>query len=149
MRIAGWRRLVVCVPPVFLIALNGWRFIGLGSLMGYDEGFCQAGLHGPRGLGDIAMAVTASFVAARLAADDRLRFGRGFLVWNFFGIADFLLVVFLGTLYMWPGFAAPTSTSLMQQPPFALIPAFFVPFVAIAHITLLAQRRGAKEAKAA
>ena len=100
MRIAGWRGLVVCVPPVFLIALNGWR---------------------------------------RLAADDRLRFGRGFLVWNFFGIADFLLVVFLGTLYMWPGFAAPTSTSLMQQPP----------FVAIAHITLLAQRRGAKEAKAA
>ena len=41
MRIAGWRRLVVCVPPVFLIALNGWRFIGLGSLMGYAEGFCQ------------------------------------------------------------------------------------------------------------
>jgi hypothetical protein len=150
MRIPGWRRLVVSVPPVFLIALNGWRFIGLGFLMGYAEGLLPGGFAWPAGLGDIAMAVTAPFVAARVAADDRFRLGRGFLVWNFFGIADFLLAVFLGTLYMWPGLAASTSTSLMQHLPFALIPTFFVPLVAMGHITLLAQRREAKtEAKAA
>jgi hypothetical protein len=80
MRIPGWRRLVVSVPPVFLIALNGWRFIGLGFLMGYAEGLLPVGFAWPAGLGDIAMAVTAPFVAARVAADDRFRFGRGFLV---------------------------------------------------------------------
>jgi len=32
LQIPGWRALVVSIPPVFLIALNGWRFIGLGVL---------------------------------------------------------------------------------------------------------------------
>jgi hypothetical protein len=31
LRIRNWRARVVCILPVFLIALNGWRFIGLGS----------------------------------------------------------------------------------------------------------------------
>ncbi len=98
-----WRALVVSVPPVFLIALNGWRFIGLGFLMA-----CLS---------------------------------KTFLAWNLFGIADFLDAVFLGTLYLWPGFTAGTNTALMQRLPFALIPSFFVPLVAMAHFTLLAQRR--------
>jgi hypothetical protein len=141
MRFSSWRGLVISIPPVFLIALNGWRFIGLRFLMGYAEGLLPGGFAWPAGLGDIAMAVTAPLVAARVVADDRFRLGRGFLAWNLFGIADFLLAVFLGTLYMWPGFGATVGTSLMQYLPFALIPAFFVPLVAMAHITLLAQRR--------
>jgi hypothetical protein len=64
-----------------------------------------------------------------------------FLFWNLIGIADFVDAVFLGTLYMWPGFSTSVSTALMQRLPFALIPCFFVPLVAMAHITLLAQRR--------
>jgi hypothetical protein len=44
----------------------------------------------PAGLGDIFMAVTAPWVAARVAVDDRFRFGTVFLLWNLFGIADFL-----------------------------------------------------------
>lgn len=138
--ISGWRRLVLSISPVFLIALNGWRFIGLGFLMAYQEGLLPGGFAWPAGLGDIAMAATAPLVAARVAADDRFRFGRWFLVWNLFGIADFLDAVFLGTLYNWPGFASLT-TGLMQRLPFGLIPCFFVPLVAIAHFILLAQRR--------
>ncbi len=87
------------------------------------------------------MAATAPWIASRVAADDRFRFGKTFLAWNLFGIADFLNAVFLGTLYLWPGFAAATNTALMQRLPFVLIPAFFVPLVAMAHFTLLAQRR--------
>jgi hypothetical protein len=136
-----WRALVVSIPPVFLIAINGWRFIGLGFLMGYAEGLLPGGFAWPAGLGDIAMAATAPFVAARVTADDRFRYGRVFLVWNLFGIADFVDAVVLGTLYMWPGFTSSTNTSLMQRLPFALIPCFFVPLVAMAHITLLEQRR--------
>jgi hypothetical protein len=144
LRIEGWRALVVgSVPPVFLIALNGWRFIGMGFLMAWQEGLLPAGFAWPAGVGDIAMAVTAPWIAARVAGDDRFRFGQTFLVWNLFGIADFVNAVFLGTLYLWPGFAAATNTALMQRLPFALIPCFFVPLVAMAHITLLEQRRRA------
>jgi hypothetical protein len=139
----GWRALVVSVSPVFLITLNGWRFIGLGFLMGYAEGLLPGGFAWPAGLGDIFMAVTAPWIAARVVADDRFRFGKVFLFWNLIGIADFVDAVFLGTLYMWPGFSPSVSTSLMQRLPFALIPCFFVPLVAIAHIALLAQRRRA------
>jgi hypothetical protein len=144
LRITRWRKLVLSVPPVFLIALNGWRFIGMAFLMGWAEGLLPGGFAWPAGLGDIAMAVTAPWVAARVAADDQFRLSPEFLFWNLFGIADFLDAVFLGTLYMWPGFDASISTALMQRLPFVLIPAFFVPLIAMAHITLLAQRRLAK-----
>jgi len=141
LRIPGWRALVVSLPPVLLIALNGWRFIGLGFLMAYQEGLLPGGFAWPAGLGDIAMAVTAPWIAARVASDDQFRFGRAFLVWNLFGIADFVNAVFLGTLYLWPGFSPSIDSALMQRLPFALIPCFFVPLVAMAHITLLEQRR--------
>jgi hypothetical protein len=140
LRISSWRRLVLSISPIFLIALNGWRFIGLGFLMAYQEGLLPGGFAWPAGLGDIAMAATAPWVAARVAADDRFRFGNEFLIWNLFGIADFIDAVFLGTLYNWPGFAS-LNTGLMQRLPFALISCFFVPLVAIAHFILLAQRR--------
>jgi hypothetical protein len=87
------------------------------------------------------MAVTAPWIATRVAGDDRFRFGKTFVVWNLLGIADFVNAVFLGTLYMWAGFPSSISTALMQRLPFALIPCFFVPLVAMAHITLLEQRR--------
>jgi hypothetical protein len=137
----GWRALVVSVSPVFLITLNGWRFIGLGFFMGYAEGLLPGAFAWPAGLGDIFMAVTAPWIAARVVADDQFRFGKVFLLWNLIGIADFVDAVFWGTLYMWPGFPTSVSTALMQRLPFALIPCFFVPLVAIAHITLLTQRR--------
>jgi hypothetical protein len=144
---AGWRMRVVSIPPLFLIALNGWRFIGLGFLMAYVEGWLPGGFAWPAGLGDIAMAVTAPWVVARVAADDRFRFGPTFLAWNLFGIADFVDAVLLGTLYLWPGFTIGTNTALMQRLPFALIPSFFVPLVAMAHFTLLAQRRARSEGR--
>jgi hypothetical protein len=130
--IPGWRAVVLAIPPVFLIALNGWRFIGLGFLMAYQENLLPGGFAWPTGLGDIAMAVTAPWIAARVASDDRFRFGKTFLVWNLLGIADFVDAVLLGTLI---------NTALMQRLPFVLIPCFFVPLVAMAHITLLVQRR--------
>jgi len=137
----SWRTRVVSIPPVLLIAMNGWRFIGLGFLMGYAEGLLPGGFAWPAGLGDIGMAASAPWIAARVAADDRFRFGTTFLVWNLLGIADFVDAVFLGTFYLWPGVHHSISTALMQRLPFALIPGFFVPLVAMAHITLLEQRR--------
>jgi hypothetical protein len=137
----GWRTRVTTLSPILLIAMNGWRFIGLGFLMAYSEGLLPGGFAWPAGLGDIFMAATAPWVAAQAAANDRFRFGALFLVWNLLGIADFLDAVLWGTVYSWPGFTSSDTTALMQRLPFALIPCFFVPLVAMAHITLLEQRR--------
>jgi hypothetical protein len=38
-----WRARVTSIPPVFLITLNGWRFIGLGFLMASSEGLLPGG----------------------------------------------------------------------------------------------------------
>src|SRR5262249_61869526 len=84
----------------------------------------------PGGVGDIIMAITAPWVAARVAVDYRFRFRAVFLLWNLFGIADFLDAVLLGTLY---------NTGLMQRLPLVLIPCFFVPLLFLVHITLLEQ----------
>ena len=127
-----WRARVTSVSPVLLISMHGWRFIGLGFLMASIEGLLPRGFAWPAGLGDIIMAVTAPWVAARVAADDGFRFSTVFLLWNLFGIADFLDAVLLGTLY---------NTGLMQRLPLVLIPCFFVPLLFIVHITLLQQRR--------
>src|SRR5215475_10435900 len=51
LRISGWRRLVLSISPIFLIALNGWRFIGLAFLMAYQEGLLPGGFAWPAGLG--------------------------------------------------------------------------------------------------
>ena len=128
----GWRARVTSVSPLLLISMNGWRFIGLGFLMANVEGLLPGGFAWPAGLGDIIMAVTAPWVAARVAVDDRFRFGTVFLLWNLLGIADFLDAVLLGTLY---------NTGLMQRLPLVLIPCFFVPLLFIVHITLLEQRK--------
>jgi len=128
----GWRSRATSLPPVLLISMNGWRFIGLGFLMANIERLLPGGFAWPAGLGDIIMAITAPWVAARVAADDRFRLGTVFLLWNLFGIADFLDAVLLGTLY---------NTGLMQRLPLVLIPCFFVPLLFIVHITLLEQRR--------
>jgi hypothetical protein len=137
----AFRDRVVSVPPLFLIAVNGWRFVGLGFVMAWVEGLLPGGFAWPAGLGDIAMAVTAPFVAARVAGNDGFRYRSTFLLWNLFGIADFLDAVLWGTVYSWPGSGASVTTALMQRLPFALIPCFFVPLVAMGHITLLLQRR--------
>jgi hypothetical protein len=67
---ASFRHAVVSISSIFLIALNGWRFIGLGFLMGYAEELLPGGFAWPAGLGDIFIAVTAPWIAARVAAND-------------------------------------------------------------------------------
>jgi hypothetical protein len=72
-RLPGWRSLVVSIPPVFLIALNGWRFIGLGFLMAYREGLLPGGFAWPAGLGDMAQFRLRSSRDGILGASSALR----------------------------------------------------------------------------
>lgn len=131
------------VSPVLLAALHGWRFVGLAFIMAYYRGILPPGFAWPAGLGDIAVAASAPYVAYRLARDTAFLRSKSFWVWNVFGILDFLAAVGLGIAHqMVPEFfRATVATTLMQELPFALIPCFFVPLLGITHMIMLYQGR--------
>lgn len=141
--VSGFRTYVLQINPIFLSALHGWRFVGLGFIMAYSEHLLSASFALPAAIGDIAVAFICPWIVLRLATDDDFVRSLSFLAWNLFGIADFISAVALGALNQGflPAFQPPVSSGLMGRLPFVLIPCFFVPWLLITHIILLMQRR--------
>jgi hypothetical protein len=141
----AFRAYVLEINPIFLAALHGWRFIGLGFIMAYYEHLLSPSFAWPAGMGDITAAVFAPWIVLQLATDKNFIRNPLFIAWNVFGIADFVLAMTMGTLNqgILPGFQPTVLSNLMQRMPFVLIPCFFVPWLLITHIILLMQRRAA------
>jgi hypothetical protein len=139
----AFRAYVLQINPIFLTALHGWRFVGLGFIMAYCEHLLSASFAWPAGMGDITTAVFAPWIVLRLATDKNFIRNPLFIAWNVFGIADFVLAITMGALNQGflPGFQPTVPGSLMQRLPFVLIPCFFAPWLLITHIILLMQRR--------
>jgi hypothetical protein len=91
----------------------------------------------PAGFGDMAVGITASFVAWRVANSDHRR---AFIRWQMFGIADLVTAVTLGAT---AGLLRPQgpTTALMTVLPLSLIPTFLVPLFLMFHIICIAQAR--------
>jgi hypothetical protein len=136
---AGGREFVRNADLTLLSGLHAWRFAGIAFLFGYSQGLLPGLFALPAGFGDIAMALTAPWISRRLAADPSFASTRAFALWNVAGLLDFVVAVGLGTLST--GFLAAVrpavSSALMQQLPLVIIPAFFVPLLAICHIAAL------------
>ena len=141
----GFRDYVLQINPIFLAALHGWRFIGLGFIMAYCEHLLDASFAWPAGLGDLTAGILAPWIVLHLATDSSFIRNPLFMAWNLLGIADFIVAVAMGTIDqgILPGFQPTVVSSLMQRLPFVLIPCFFVPWLLITHIILLMQRRRA------
>jgi hypothetical protein len=139
----AFRAYVLQVNPIFLAALHGWRFIGLGFIMAYSEHLLSASFALPAAVGDMTVALLTPWIVLRIATDNHFVRSSSFLAWNLFGIADFISAIVLGALNQGflPAFQPPVSSSLMGRLPFVLIPCFFVPWLLITHIILLMQRR--------
>jgi len=139
----AFRAYVLQINPIFLAALHGWRFIGLGFIMAYCEHLLSASFAWPAGMGDMTAAVFAPWIVLRLATDKNFIRNPLFTTWNIFGITDFLLAVVMGSLNQGflPNFHPTVTSTLMQRLPFVLIPCFFVPWLLITHIILLMQHR--------
>lgn len=100
----------------------------------------------PAGLGDVAIGITAPFVARAMAERGTVRVGRLFAVWQFLGILDLVIAVGIGaTLRTFPdvtGYLANVERMvLMSELPLSLIPTFAVPLFVILHLASLAQVR--------
>lgn len=129
-----------------LTAIQAWRWAGLGFLSLYTNGILPPLFAFPAGLGDMAIAFTAPWIALSLVRNPQFAASRRFFIWNTLGIVDFVVAVSTATLSsgIFPAITAlngNVTTSAMTRLPLVLIPAFMVPFFTMLHLTALLQAR--------
>jgi hypothetical protein len=137
-----FRDFVLAADLRFMMAIQAWRFAGLGFVALYTHGVLPGLFAWPAGLGDIAIGVTAPWILTALIRRPGFAASRTFVVWNLLGILDLIVAVGTGTLsqMLSPGVGG-ASTGPMAQLPLALIPAYFVPIFVMMHIAALVQAR--------
>jgi hypothetical protein len=144
----GFRELVLSADLRFLTGLHAWRAAGLGFIALYAYGLLPGVFALPAGLGDIAIGLTAPWVATALARDPAFAASGRFVLWNALGVLDLVVAVGTGAASrtLLAPFAGGVGTSPMMHLPLVLIPAFFVPLFVLLHVTAflqLGERRAA------
>jgi hypothetical protein len=139
----GFREVVLGADLPLITALQAWRFAGFGFLALYTHGVLPGSFAWPAGLGDIAIAFTAPWVALALVRRPGFAAGPLFLTWNLLGIADFVGAVSTATLSAILATGAPgeVTTAPMARMPLVIIPTFFVPLFTVLHLTAIFQGR--------
>jgi len=139
----SFREFVLSLDLRFIVAMQAWRWAGLGFLDLYAYKVLPAVFALPAGLGDMAIGVTAPWIILSLLRQPGFA-GRGtFIRWNVLGILDLFIAVSIGSLSTFFATGAPgeISTAPMATLPLLLIPAFLVPFFLMLHTTALMQSR--------
>lgn len=116
-------------------AIQAWRFAGFGFLALYAYDILPGVFAWPAGLGDIAIGLTAPWMALALVRDPNFASSRSFILWNLFGILD--LVVAVGAGALGSVLALGVTTAPMARLPLVLIPAYFVPLFVMLHLATL------------
>jgi hypothetical protein len=135
-----FRQFALSLNPRTLTSLQSWRFVGFTFVLLEARGVLPAIFAWPAGYGDMAIGVTASFVAWKLAdANHR----NSFLLWQMFGILDLVVAVGVGTT---AGLLSPQGPSMaaMTVLPLSLIPTFLVPLFLVLHVICITQARSWK-----
>ena len=141
----GFREFALSLDPRVLTIVQSWRIAGFVFVVLYVYGILPGIFANPAGWGDIAIGLTAPWVAMKLAEPGHRK---GFIVWNALGILDLVIAVTTGTtsrLVHPHGLAGDAMTVL----PLSIVPTFLVPLFLIMHITVIAQARRWPEAEAA
>jgi hypothetical protein len=138
------REFVLAADLRFMMAVQAWRFAGLGFLALYTYGVLPGSFAWPAGLGDIAIALTAPWMLSRLIRQPGFAAGRTFVAWNVLGILDLIVAIGTGALasFLATGVPGEVSTTPMAQLPLVLIPAYLVPIFVMLHVGALLQARG-------
>jgi len=140
-----FRDFILAVDLPLITGLQAWRFAGLGFLALYTYSILPGGFALPAGLGDMAIGITAPFMAAALTRQPTFAASIRFRVWNLLGILDLLTAITDGALNAMHSTGAPgqITTGVMAQLPLALIPIYLVPLFFMLHVTSLLQSRHA------
>ena len=122
------------------------RVIGVTFLIALALGKLPAVFAIPAGIGDIAVGISAPFIARRLARGDR----SGAVWFNVLGLLDLVVAVSIGFLAgLGPAqlLHVSPSTVAVTLLPLALIPSTAVPLAMALHITSLVRLRRAQSAE--
>lgn len=131
----GFRNFVMSLNPQALTLAQSWRIIGFVFVLLESRGVLPSVFARPAGYGDMAIGMTATFIAWKLA---RPAFRSGFMVWQFLGIIDLVTAVGLGTTAALWSPQGPTMAPLTMLP-LSLVPTFLVPLFLIFHVICIAQ----------
>jgi hypothetical protein len=127
------------IPLSWLVGFQVYRVVGLVFLVQWARGLAPAAFAFPAGLGDFLTGLLALPVALALARGGE-DVGRKAVLWNLFGIADFVVAMTLGVMTA-PGalqalaFDHPNRLTY----PLVMIPAFAVPLSLLLHAASLRQ----------
>jgi hypothetical protein len=138
---ARFRAFVLAIDLPLATAIQAWRSGGLAFLALYAHGLLPGVFAWPAGLGDIAIGVTAPWVAIALVRRPGFVTHRVFVVWNLLGILDLVVAVSIGGLNsaLASGVAGEVTSGPTAQLPLVLIPAYFVPLFIMLHLAALFQ----------
>ena len=95
---AALRTFVLEIDVALATALQAWRFGGFTFLALYAHGVLPGIFSWPAGLGDMAIGVTAPWVAFALGRQSDFVTSRLFVVWNLLGILDLVVAVSIGAV---------------------------------------------------
>ncbi|HEY7296909.1 MAG TPA: MFS transporter [Xanthobacteraceae bacterium] len=139
------------MPASWLVALQLYRVFGSWALAAWLHGTLPGVFALPAGIGDVLtglFAVPAATAVAIGAAEGR----RAAIIWNIFGLVDFVVAITLGMITS-PGplqFIVPSVSSIGAGAyPGVLTPAFVVPSSILLHALSLRQLRRRQRAEAA
>jgi hypothetical protein len=137
----AFRSFALSIDLPLATAIQAWRAAGLGFLALYAHGVLPGTFAWPAGMGDIAIGVTAPWVALALVRRPGFATSRVFVAWNLLGILDLVVAVSVGGLssILATGAAGEVTTAPMARLPLVLIPAYLVPLFIILHLAALWQ----------
>lgn len=139
----AFQKIVLGMDTRLLTAIQAWRAGGLGFLALSANGVLPDTFALPAGWGDIAIGVTAPWMALALIRRPAFASSHLFAVWNLLGILDLVVAVSAGALSSGfvPGLVGEVTTAPMARLPLVLIPAFLVPLFIMLHLAALFQAR--------
>jgi hypothetical protein len=133
----NFRQFSMALNPQILTLAQSWRIVGFTFVLLEARGILPAVFAWPAGFGDMAIGMTATAAAWKLANPSHRN---SFIRWQLLGIADLVTAVSLGTT---AGLLSPHGPSMhaMTVLPLSLVPTFLVPLFLIFHVICIAQAR--------
>jgi len=138
---ARFHAYVLGADLTFLTGVQAWRFVGFGFLALYSHGILPGIFAWPAGIGDVLIALSAPWIALRLARLPAYAASGRYRAWNLLGILDLMIAVGVGALSSYLAVGSEITARPMAQMPLVLVPGFFVPLFVMLHVTALLQAR--------
>ena len=147
----GFREFLMTIDLPLITILQSWRFAGFVFIALHAYDILPGIFAWPAGVGDMAIAATAPWIALAIMRKPEFLTGRLFTLWNALGILDLVVAVGTGTLSAALGLYSEVgaTASPMAQLPLVLIPAFLVPIFIMLHLVAMYQARPARRRQSA